>query len=237
MAPGTTGADVAQFEQNLSALGYTGFTADDTYTEATAAAVRGWQGDLGVAKTGTVDQGRIAHAAGPVRVDGLKAAVGDRARPDTAVLTRTGTVRLVTAELDVSDERLVVRDAPVTLTLPDGKPTTGRITDSRTVVDPGDGKADPVTKIAVTVTPDDAAVLAGLDRASVRVGFTAAEREDVLTVPVAALLALAEGGYGVQVVEDGATRIVPVRTGMFAAGRVEVTGDGLAEGTTVGMPA
>jgi multidrug efflux system membrane fusion protein len=29
---------------------------------------------------------------------------------------------------------------------------------------------------------------------------------------------------------------VPVRTGLFADGRVEITGDGLAEGVTVGVP-
>ncbi|MEO6084336.1 MAG: peptidoglycan-binding protein [Umezawaea sp.] len=237
LAPGTTGADVTQFEQNLSALGYAGFTADDTYTEATATAVRKWQGDLGVTKTGTVDQGRIAHAAGPVRVDALKAAVGDPSRPGAAVLTCSGTVRLITVKLDVSDERLVVPGAAVTVALPNGKPATGKVTGSRTVVDPGDGKADPTTKIAVTVTPDDQAALTGLDQASVRVGFTASQRENVLTVPVAALLALPEGGYGVQVVQDGGTRIVPVRTGLFAAGRVEVSGDGLTEGMTVGMPA
>ena len=69
------------------------------------------------------------------------------------------------------------------------------------------------------------------------VTFVADERKDVLTVPVAALLALAEGGYGVEVVEGG-TRPAScaVETGMFADGRVEVTGDGIAEGMTVGMP-
>ena len=35
---GTTGADVRQLERNLAALGYTGFTVDDTYTWATAPA-------------------------------------------------------------------------------------------------------------------------------------------------------------------------------------------------------
>jgi hypothetical protein len=58
----------------------------------------------------------------------------------------------------------------------------------------------------------------------------------VLTVPAAAPLALAEGGYGVQVVDGDRTRIVAVQTGLFAGGRVEVTGDGLTEGLTVGMP-
>ena len=69
------------------------------------------------------------------------------------------------------------------------------------------------------------------------VRFVASERPDVLTVPVAALVALAEGGYGLQVIEGGTARYVAVELGMFADGRVEVSGDGLAEGVTVGMPA
>jgi hypothetical protein len=53
---------------------------------------------------------------------------------------------------------------------------------------------------------------------------------------VAALLALAEGGYGVEVVDGASTRIVAVETGLFAGGQVEVSGGGLAEGTVVGVP-
>jgi hypothetical protein len=72
----------------------------------------------------------------------------------------------------------------------------------------------------------------------VKVWFTAEERKAVLTVPVAALLALGEGGYGVQVVRsDGTSSVVAVRVGLFAAGRVEVSGAGLAEGTRIGVPA
>jgi membrane fusion protein, multidrug efflux system len=61
------------------------------------------------------------------------------------------------------------------------------------------------------------------------------ERKDVLTVPVGALLALAEGGYGLEVVEGSTTRIVAVETGLFADGKVEVSGSGIADGTTVGV--
>jgi multidrug efflux pump subunit AcrA (membrane-fusion protein) len=75
-----------------------------------------------------------------------------------------------------------------------------------------------------------------MNAAAVKVAFTASKRENVLTVPVAALLALAEGGYGVQAVDGTATKIVPVETGLFAGGRVEVSGDGLREGMTVGVP-
>jgi hypothetical protein len=51
-----------------------------------------------------------------------------------------------------------------------------------------------------------------------------------------ALVALAGGGYGVEVLDGSASRYLRVETGLFAAGRVEVTGDGIAEGMTVGMP-
>jgi hypothetical protein len=37
-------------------------------------------------------------------------------------------------------------------------------------------------------------------------------------------------------VDATTTRIVAVKTGLFASGRVEVSGDGLTEGMTVGMP-
>jgi hypothetical protein len=105
------------------------------------------------------------------------------------------------------------------------------------VIKPAEEQEPASTVVEVTIAVDDAKAVSGLDQATVDVAFTASQREDVLTVPVAALLALAEGGYGVQVVDGATTRVVAVETGMFASGRVEVSGDGIAEGTTVGMPA
>ena len=75
-----------------------------------------------------------------------------------------------------------------------------------------------------------------LRKAAVDVTFTASKRKNVLTVPIAALVALQEGGYGVEVVEGGKSRYVGVKTGLFSGGRVEISGDGLAEGMSVGMP-
>jgi len=82
----------------------------------------------------------------------------------------------------------------------------------------------------------DQTKLGSLDSAPVSVTLVSDTRENVLTVPVAALVALAEGGYGVQVIEGSTTRYVAVKTGMFAGGRVEISGDGIAEGTVVGLP-
>ena len=71
---------------------------------------------------------------------------------------------------------------------------------------------------------------------SVHVLITRSERPNVLTVPVAALVVLREGGYGVELVEGDSTRYVAVKTGLFANGRVEISGADVTEGATVGMP-
>ena len=59
----------------------------------------------------------------------------------------------------------------------------------------------------------------------------------MLAVPVNALLALAEGGYAVEVERDGRRALVGVETGLFADGQVEVSGQGLAAGDRVVVPA
>jgi peptidoglycan hydrolase-like protein with peptidoglycan-binding domain len=233
---GSEGADVRQFETELRALGYTGFTVDDEYTSATAAAVEKLQEAAGLPETGVVELGRVVYAAGPVRVASVSGTIGGQAQG--ALLKVSGTSRVVTVELDVSDQRLATRDAAVTVELPTGKTVQGTVSGIATVVKPGQGDSEATTAIEVTVSLSDAdqATISGFDQATVDVTFTAAERRNVLTVPVAALLALAEGGYGVQLVEDGGTRIARVETGLFSGGRVEISGDGIAEGMTVGMP-
>lgn len=234
LSVGDTGRDVKQFEKNLWALGYRGFTVDREYTSATAAAVRDWQDDLGVAETGSVDPARIVVAPGAVRVDSHSVTPGDAAQPGTALLATTGTGRVATVELDVSDQRLARVGAAVRVTLPDDKEVRGTILGVETVVTPAQDQQEASTSLTVTIGFGKAP--AGTGQAAVSVAFTAAQRPGVLTVPVAALLALAEGGYGLQVLDGGATRVVAVETGLFADGRVEVSGGGIADGTTVGMP-
>jgi hypothetical protein len=64
----------------------------------------------------------------------------------------------------------------------------------------------------------------------VQVRFTTLSRTGVLAVPVGALIALREGGYAVQR-PDGS--LIAATTGLFAGGMVQVSGPGLADGTTV----
>ena len=233
--PGVEGADVRQFERNLRALGHDGFTVDDEYTRATAAAVEDWQDDAGLRATGTVTTDQIRYAAGAVRVDSHRVEPGAVVQPGAAILRTTGTAMVATVPLDVDDQRLARRGAAVEVSLPDGATTAGRITAVETVVEPGQGNEEDTTRLEVTVAFAEAP--RSLDGAAVSVAFTAARRAGVLVVPVPALLALAEGGYGLEVVEAGGSRIVAVRTGLFADGKVEISGAGLRAGTKVGMPA
>ena len=77
LSPGVTGADVKQFEQNLWALGYRGFTVDThVHRRPPPTAVRDWQDDLGLARPARCELGRIVYAPGPVRVDTRAAATG-----------------------------------------------------------------------------------------------------------------------------------------------------------------
>ena len=80
------------------------------------------------------------------------------------------------------------------------------------------------------ISVDDPAAAEGVDSATVTAVFTVGKKQGVLAVPIGALLALSEGGYGVET-ED--SKIIPVTVGLFAKGQVEVTGEGLREGMKV----
>ena len=89
--------------------------------------------------------------------------------------------------------------------------------------------------IQVEITLDDDTKLHEKDRqGTLNVKFVSESRKDVLTVPVEAVVALREGGYGLELVQGAKTRMVPVETGLTADGRIEVSGAGLAEGMKVG---
>jgi peptidoglycan hydrolase-like protein with peptidoglycan-binding domain len=236
LSTGSEGADVQQLEDNLRALGYTGITVDQRYTAATARAVQRWQKDQGLPRTGRVEQGRVFFAPGVIRVDSVTTGVNQSTGGGQEVLKYTETTRHVTVRLDVSKQGLARKGVAVQVQLPDGNRVDGRVERVYTVIEPAaSAGADPATKIEAIISLSKPEAAAGIEVAVVTVVFTADEHKDVLTVPIAALVALADGGYGVEVVEGTTSRFVKVQAGMFADGRVEIRGDGLKEGMTVGI--
>jgi hypothetical protein len=86
----------------------------------------------------------------------------------------------------------------------------------------------------LTVTPDDPAATGSNNGEAVQVALTVQRVRHVLGVPIAALVALAGGGYGLEVVApSGQHHLVGVRTGVFAGGEVQVVGQALTPGTRV----
>lgn len=246
LALGSKGTDVRQLETNLRELGYGGFTVDEEYSEATVTAVKRWQKKLRVEETGAVDLAMVMYVRDAVRVAGRSIRIGASAAGEVLTYTAVTKVVTITAEVGTTDWASV--GTAVTVTLPGGKTVAGVVaaigTQASASPTDRDGSAGtPATgasgaaTVPVTVSLADQSELGQLERAPVEVRYTTRERRDVLTVPVAALLAPAEGGYGLEVVEGSGTRVVAVETGLFADGRVEVRGDGIEAGMTVRMPA
>ncbi|MFB9902352.1 peptidoglycan-binding protein [Allokutzneria oryzae] len=227
---GVKGDDVAMVADNLAALGFKVGAQRSTVTPALLDALKKWQVKAGLDVTGTLEAGQAAVVAGPVRVNSVAAQLGDPAAGP--LLTVTSTAKIVTMPVDAGEIGVITTGAPVTVVLPTAKEVPARVTAVSSTVDGGDTKAigGPPPKINVTVTPDDAAGVAQLDLASVRVRVTTEERKAVLTVPVGALVALREGGYAVQQPDN---QLKAVETGMFAKGLVEISGPGITAGLPV----
>ncbi|MDP4509188.1 peptidoglycan-binding protein [Nonomuraea turcica] len=229
LSVGVNGADVAQLERNLKALGYgTGMTVDDQFTTATAAAVAGWQADRNLPVTGAVDAAQAAVLPGQAWVKQTKAQVGDPVSAGTELLVVRSTRRVVAIDLDIADQHLARKGAEVEMELPGGARLKGTISKVGVVAEVSE---DSVT-VDVEVAPRGST--GALREVPVTVDLRSDTREDVLSVPVEALLALREGGYGVRT-QQGV--VITVTPGLFAGGRVEVTGAGLSEGMKVEVPA
>lgn len=250
---GDRGKDVRQLEENLAALGFTGFDVDEEFTAKTAAAVKRWQKSHDLKQTGTVGPDRIAFAGSAIRVKDTGAgsgggsgggggsgegrlAPGDRIAPGSPVLTVTGSERVVRFELPVAEAESAKAGTRVKVRLPDGTELPGKVSAVGRTAEAGADPQDKTPKIEITVSFDEPAKVKGVDQSPVTIELTGRTRQDVLSVPVNALLALPGGGFGVQVVEQGGTRDVRVELGLFGQGRVEVSGGGLREGMKVGVP-
>ena len=75
-----------------------------------------------------------------------------------------------------------------------------------------------------------------MDQAPVNVNITSQTVDNVLAVPVNALLALQGGGYGVQVVTGKTSHLAAVTTGLYSDTLVQVSGSGLSAGQQVVVP-
>jgi hypothetical protein len=244
-AADVTGADVAQLNHDLVALGYVDRSDVDSvwdeFSWATKAGVEKLQKHLGVDQTGELSLGDVVFLPTAARVTTVSANLGGQATGP--LMTASSTARTVSVALDADLQSEVKAGDQVTITLPDGSTTPGTVTSVgkvATAPSNNSGGSDSSPTVPVTIRPTDPTAPGSLDQAPVLVAITERIAHNVLAVPVNALLALAGGGYAVEVANaDGTRHLVPVSPGLFddAAGLVQVTGSGLAAGQHVVVPA
>ncbi len=130
--------------------------------------------------------------------------------------------------------------------MPNGGTQTGRVTAVSPVAQssgsddsggsPGGadsgGSGSGSSTVPVTIVLDKPAKGGGLDQASVSVNFVQNKAKNVLSVPVTALLATSGSSFAVQKAASP-HRLIPVHTGLFAAGYVEISGSGIHPGLRV----
>jgi hypothetical protein len=247
------GADIELLEQNLFDLGYVDgdLNIDRNLTSNTLDAIEAlWDdvlnrdldpGDPDAEPESfnlrRIDLGEVVFAPGPIRIAQNQVALGSSITPAVIPFQTTGNQQVVSLAIRPADRELFDVGTAAEVELPGGEVVPGEVTDVADVatrlVDPASGQtSDPTIAVEVTMTssPEGA-----FDAAPVEVEVVETVTAGVLTVPAAALVALAEGGNAVELVDGDTTRLIGVDIGRFADGRVEVSGD-LNEGDTVVVP-
>jgi peptidoglycan hydrolase-like protein with peptidoglycan-binding domain len=247
----TDGPDVRELQANLIALGYAGgrltaptgqFDLDTRY------AVERWQLANGYPETGEIDLGRLVFLPTAILVGAQGAAPGQAATPGQQPYQATTDRRVVTVPLNPDLPSVHVGEA-ISIVLPSNATTPGTAVaigpapapapaSSGGSTDGSNGNSTGTTAASatdeLTIRPGRPGATGTGDGVPVQVSLATQSVSGVLAVPVTALLALAGGGYGVEIVTGAGTeRLVGVQTGIFAGGQVAITGPGIVAGTKV----
>ena len=241
----SAGPDIKQLEQGLVDVGHgAGVTVDETYSSATAAAVARWEKALGRADPdGKVELGDVIFLPGAVRVSSIEANKGTRVESGSTVLEATPTARVVEVDLEASRADELEPGTKVQLTMPDDSETSGTVASVGVQSDSSDGdQAAPgggQPTIPVVITLDDPNAAGDFESGSVDVAIERSREDGAVVAPVTALVALAEGGYAVQLVDRSAPngyRLVAVEVSTNTNQLVAITGEGIEAGAEVVVP-
>jgi hypothetical protein len=194
-------------------------------------------------QTGILMLGSVAFAPRSVRVTAVTPTLGQAVQAGP-VLAVTSTRHQVAIQLDAAHQSQIRVGDGVIVTLPDNSTTAGVVSQVGKVAttpssDQGNGGSSTPT-IEVDVRLLHQAAAGSLDQAPVSVSITTGSVSNVLVVPVNALLALAGGGYAVEIAGAGGVRhLVAITLGLFddAEGLVQVDGSGVHTGQRVVVPA
>jgi hypothetical protein len=192
------------------------------------------------------NSGNPSHTASPSS-NGANPSTDSGGGSASPILETTSTRQIVTVDLDPSKQSEAKVGARVTVEMPAGDTIGGRVSAVSSVVqssgnsNTGNGSADSGagnnsggsgSTIPVTISLSRRHAHGRLDQAPVSVNFAQARANHVLSVPMTALLATAGGAYAVQAAA-APHQLIPVTTGLFAAGYVQISGNGIHPGLRV----
>jgi uncharacterized membrane protein YgcG len=262
LSEGMKGWDVKELNRNLVSLGYADGAALDPsgyFGSATRFALKDLKGDLGLARTGSLEPDQAVALPGPLRISSLSAPLGTAAQPGASIAEATSTARRVEVDLDPSQAQSVKAGDRASITLPNNRTTPGVVRSiGAAAVDSGSpsgsssgsgsgsssgsggGSGSSTAMVAVYIALRRLGDVGGIGEAPVQVSIITGRVKEALSVPVTALLARAGGGYAVETVDAGGQRqLVRVDLGAFdhANGLVQVSGPDLRAGQRVVVPA
>ena len=220
------GPDIRQLNDNLAAMGHAdrGALPNDEFDWRTREAVKDWQEHLGMRRTGAFELGDVVFLPSKFRVGNPEIQLGMRVGPGQTLYYATGTEQIVTTNLDPALLGDVRTGSVVSVVMPDRSQVEGTVRSIGREVADTEPDGDPAVAVIIEFG-EEPSTARRFDTAPVSLLFETELARDVLVVPVGALLASAEGGYSVELVTEGGTKIVAVEPGQFADGLVEITGD------------
>ncbi len=216
------GYDVAHLQSFLLDAGFDAggeLEADGTFGSPTEDAVKAWQKAVGLPVSGRVDNSQLVLSPEPLRI-ASETRIG---APFTGIEVNNARADVL-VDTSNRDRSALPVGADVRVTLPDGSELAGTVAGQAQAT-----SADDTPVWRTTIVPDRD--VPG-DASTATVTVTEVLADDVLHVPVGALLALSEGGFAVEVPSGDSTRLVAVDVGEVLDGRAEVTGS-IEAGTKV----
>jgi peptidoglycan hydrolase-like protein with peptidoglycan-binding domain len=210
-----TGDDIVQLQRFLASAGFDAegeLEVDGEFGPTTEQAVKEWQEAVGLPVTGRVDRAQLVFSETPVRV-----AAGLRVGSPFVEMPVTEPAPIVTVDTSNRDRSALAIGSTVQVVTGADIRHAGQVTEQQQVR-ADDGST--VWRTTITVDAD----LGDASEATVEAITVIAEQ--VLLVPVGSLLALAEGGFAVELVRlDGLPVLTTVEVGEVVDGLAEITGD------------
>lgn len=234
LSQGASGADVAQLQSMLAALGFYTYEVDGKFDWVTAQAVKAWQKSLGLEADGSVQAGDVVFVPGlPTRValDTETVKRGASLGGGEEVVQGLPPTPAFTIPVTDTQASLMPTGTRVEITGPEGDTWDGFVIDQQT---------DEQEGIAVILAGKDGASICGdacgtipvTGEALLRSRIVTVESVTGLTVPSAALLSKSDGSLSV-IDDEGVEHEVTVVTSARGMSVIE----GVPAGTMARVPA